>query len=594
MQRLAPVRAGLDQLAQRHVNLYQKPKRPLMICRWYLGTVKSYDGRTRRHTIAYKDGDAKDINLKHEAVVLVDDSGQRPGGGGGAERSPVDSKASGSTPGSSKRKQAAPGSGKGGAAARKAAAEEKAVAATPRPSRQRAEAPSDAGKDGGARATVTRADTRNSGGGSRRRPSSRSRRLPKRDQRELRGSPPGVHGGAARKVTGGDSGGRQRRRGDSAAAAAGGRSNPSAPRKGDSGTGGDSASGGKRGRAATGADDTAGSPPKVARLFEEPAQPPGTPPCARRETFRINSTSHLDRGSWDRGTACMAVRDQQLALLRGVWQLAQPAESDPASCAGAAATALANSKGWQGGAAAAPAAGVSRDGVTAQNGMDSAKAAAASHPPAALQRPAQPLAPDRVKGDAKAAACAPSAGRSGAVPPLQRMRSVADIPAVPSPAVVAAATAAPPPASQVQPPPATAASAPLNGVNSAAAKPAGALNSGTLLQSLQRQQQQQQKAGLAGQFANGQLANGHATAPQAAAGQSAAGSSPLPPQRRLGVMSAPASTMGLGFSPQATTLQVRRIEAAFQTSWMLLVTHCVVKPPRQPRGCCLPRIVLCH
>jgi len=225
--------------------------------------------------------------------------------------------------------------------------------------------------------------------------------------------------------------------------------------------------------------------------------------------------------------------------------------------------------------------------------VSSAKAAAASHPPAALQRPAQPRAADRVKGGAKAAACAPAAGRNRAVPPLQRMRSVADIPAetlnpktlnpaVPSPAFVAAATAAPPPPSQVQPPPATAASAPLNGVDSAAAKPAGALDSGTLLQSLQcQQQQQQQNVGLAGQIANGQLEKGHAAAPQAAAEHAAAGSSPLMPQRQLGVMSAPVST--LGFSPQATTLQVRCIEAAFRPSIVDVMTYTAAQNVRNPK-----------
>lgn len=40
--------------------------------RWYAGKISSYDGRSGRHTIQYKDGDVQKVLLKHEAVLFLD------------------------------------------------------------------------------------------------------------------------------------------------------------------------------------------------------------------------------------------------------------------------------------------------------------------------------------------------------------------------------------------------------------------------------------------------------------------------------------------------------------------------------------------
>ena len=42
------------------------------MCRWYAGKVGSYDAHSGQHTILYKDGDVKALNLEHEAVQWLD------------------------------------------------------------------------------------------------------------------------------------------------------------------------------------------------------------------------------------------------------------------------------------------------------------------------------------------------------------------------------------------------------------------------------------------------------------------------------------------------------------------------------------------
>jgi hypothetical protein len=41
--------------------------------RWYQGTVRSYDAKTDRHVVLYKDGDTQSLQLKHEPVIWSDD-----------------------------------------------------------------------------------------------------------------------------------------------------------------------------------------------------------------------------------------------------------------------------------------------------------------------------------------------------------------------------------------------------------------------------------------------------------------------------------------------------------------------------------------
>ncbi|WIA16327.1 hypothetical protein OEZ85_013026 [Tetradesmus obliquus] len=41
--------------------------------RWYQGTVRSYDPKTDRHVVLYKDGDTQSLQLKHEPVIWSDD-----------------------------------------------------------------------------------------------------------------------------------------------------------------------------------------------------------------------------------------------------------------------------------------------------------------------------------------------------------------------------------------------------------------------------------------------------------------------------------------------------------------------------------------
>lgn len=68
--------------------------------KWYLGTIVSFDAATKHHAVHFKDGDQADYDLKHEAVVWLNQaaaprvqpkSPKRGGsqGRGGARRRPA-------------------------------------------------------------------------------------------------------------------------------------------------------------------------------------------------------------------------------------------------------------------------------------------------------------------------------------------------------------------------------------------------------------------------------------------------------------------------------------------------------------------------
>ena len=40
--------------------------------RWYIGKVSSFDAKTGRHAVQFKDGDKREYTLRHEAVVWLD------------------------------------------------------------------------------------------------------------------------------------------------------------------------------------------------------------------------------------------------------------------------------------------------------------------------------------------------------------------------------------------------------------------------------------------------------------------------------------------------------------------------------------------
>ena len=40
--------------------------------RWYIGKVSTFDAKTGRHTVQFKDGDKREYLLRHEAVVWLD------------------------------------------------------------------------------------------------------------------------------------------------------------------------------------------------------------------------------------------------------------------------------------------------------------------------------------------------------------------------------------------------------------------------------------------------------------------------------------------------------------------------------------------
>jgi hypothetical protein len=40
--------------------------------RWYIGKVSTFDAKTGRHTVQFKDGDKREYMLRHEAVVWLE------------------------------------------------------------------------------------------------------------------------------------------------------------------------------------------------------------------------------------------------------------------------------------------------------------------------------------------------------------------------------------------------------------------------------------------------------------------------------------------------------------------------------------------
>ena len=47
--------------------------------RWYIGKVSTFDAKSGKHTVQFKDGDKREYTMRHEAVVWLDVPGQEGG-----------------------------------------------------------------------------------------------------------------------------------------------------------------------------------------------------------------------------------------------------------------------------------------------------------------------------------------------------------------------------------------------------------------------------------------------------------------------------------------------------------------------------------
>ena len=285
-------------------------------CRWYLGTVKGYDARTKKHRVAYKDGDVKLLALRHEAVLIAEDSPVSPVVSAPAAspqaatpattspaangRQPVASGGStpgGDTPRSGRRAQRTPGSsGRKAAAAPKPAPQPTAQTpvseASPEPRVDSSSSDSDSDGSQAAAPVLRRpnADRRRD----------RQRRRDPRDSGSGRGAGGNVNlngvskvsgssaakprpdtkaGRAARRASGGKPG--KASAADDAAAAEG--PQPSSAAATTANAAAAAPVNGKRSRADEGA--AAGSPPKVARVDTDtpPQQAPRQPAAPAKQ-----------------------------------------------------------------------------------------------------------------------------------------------------------------------------------------------------------------------------------------------------------------------------------------------------------------------